>query len=82
MGKKRKNYPLRLPEELFAKLRRWADQEMRSVNAQIEYILNQAIKNRFGSASNDNETDATNSTGNDRKDDPENDSNSGATSQE
>ena len=40
----RKNYPLRLAPEVYDALRRWADDEMRSVNAQIEFILAKALR--------------------------------------
>ena len=40
----RKNYPLRLAPEVYEALRRWADDEMRSVNAQIEFILSKALR--------------------------------------
>lgn len=40
----RKNYPLRLAPEVYEALRRWADDEMRSVNAQIEFILSRALR--------------------------------------
>lgn len=41
----RKNYPLRIDPELFEALKRWADDELRSVNAQIEFLLASALKN-------------------------------------
>jgi len=34
-----KRYLLRLDPRLFDALRRWADDDLRSVNAQIEYLL-------------------------------------------
>ncbi|HEX6904904.1 MAG TPA: hypothetical protein VF789_34670 [Thermoanaerobaculia bacterium] len=40
----RKNYPLRLAPEVYEALRRWADDEMRSVNAQIEFLLSKALR--------------------------------------
>ena len=40
----RKNYPLRLDPDLYEALRRWADDEMRSVNAQIEFLLARALR--------------------------------------
>lgn len=49
MGKQRKNYPLRLSADLFEEIRRWAEQEMRSVNGQMEYILRQAVNARKNS---------------------------------
>ena len=44
----RKSFLLRLNEELYEELRRWAAAELRSVNGQIEYLLRQAIKERRG----------------------------------
>jgi hypothetical protein len=40
----RKNYPLRLDPALFEALRRWAEDELRSVNAQIEFLLTRALR--------------------------------------
>jgi hypothetical protein len=40
----RKNFPLRIDPELYAALRRWADDELRSVNAQIEFLLTRALR--------------------------------------
>ncbi|SMB80625.1 hypothetical protein [Deinococcus hopiensis] len=40
----RKNFPLRVNPELYAALERWASDELRSVNAQIEYLLTQSVK--------------------------------------
>jgi hypothetical protein len=34
-----KRFLLRLDPRLFAALRRWADDDLRSINAQIEYLL-------------------------------------------
>jgi hypothetical protein len=34
-----KRFLLRLDPRLFEALRRWADEELRSINAQIEYLL-------------------------------------------
>ncbi len=53
MAKQRKSFPLRISQDLYADLRGWADQEMRSVNAQIEFLLRQAVlkrKNASGKA--------------------------------
>jgi hypothetical protein len=43
---KRKAFPLRINEALYAELRSWADAEFRSVNAQIEFLLRQAVRER------------------------------------
>lgn len=40
----RKNFPLRISPELYAALERWAADDLRSVNAQIEYLLTRAVK--------------------------------------
>jgi hypothetical protein len=41
---KRKAFPLRISPELYAVLERWASDELRSVNAQIEYLLAEAAR--------------------------------------
>lgn len=40
---KRDSFLLRIPPELLDALRRWADDEFRSVNSQIEMILARAV---------------------------------------
>lgn len=40
----RKNFPLRIDPEIYEAIRRWAEAEMRSTNAQIEYLLNEALR--------------------------------------
>jgi hypothetical protein len=40
---KKKSYPLRISPDVLAAMQRWADDEIRSVNAQIEYVLRQAL---------------------------------------
>jgi hypothetical protein len=40
----RKNYPLRLDPEVYEALRVWAGDELRSVNAQIEFLLVRALR--------------------------------------
>lgn len=44
----RKSYLLRLPAELLDDLSGWAKDELRSLNAQIEYVLRDAIRKRSG----------------------------------
>ena len=48
MAKSTKAYLLRIPPELWDALNRWASDELRSVNAQIEYILREAVRKRRG----------------------------------
>lgn len=40
----RKQYLLRLPADLLDDLNRWAADELRSLNAQIEYLLREAVR--------------------------------------
>tara|TARA_B100001778_G_scaffold165659_1_gene136156 strand:+ start:719 stop:910 length:192 start_codon:yes stop_codon:yes gene_type:complete len=39
----RKQFPLRLSEDLYEALEKWAGDEFRSVNAQIEAVLSEAV---------------------------------------
>ena len=39
-----KRFLLRLNPRLFEALRRWADEDLRSINAQIEYLLTDAAR--------------------------------------
>jgi hypothetical protein len=39
----KKAFALRLDEAMLAALQRWADDEFRSVNGQIEYLLREAL---------------------------------------
>ena len=43
MGQK-KRFLLRLDEQLYEVLEKWSADELRSVNAQIEYLLVEAVK--------------------------------------
>lgn len=40
----KKNFALRIDEETFTAVEKWADDEFRSVNGQIEWILAEALK--------------------------------------
>jgi len=40
----KKAFPLRIDEANWDALRRWADDELRSVNAQIEYLLRESLR--------------------------------------
>jgi hypothetical protein len=44
--KSRKSFLLRIPPDLYAELEAWAQQELRSVNGQIEYLLQEAVTRR------------------------------------
>jgi hypothetical protein len=41
---KRKSFPLRIDPKLYEVLEKWAEDEIRSVNSQIEVILKEAAK--------------------------------------
>ncbi len=40
----RKQYPLRIDPEVWAAVERWAADDMRSANGQVEWILRQALR--------------------------------------
>jgi hypothetical protein len=40
----KKAYPLRINADVLAATQRWADDELRSINAQIEYVLREALR--------------------------------------
>lgn len=39
----KKSFPLRINEQVIAAMQRWADDDLRSVNAQIEFVLREAL---------------------------------------
>jgi hypothetical protein len=39
----KKAIPLRINEDIWKAMRRWSDDELRSLNAQIEYVLREAL---------------------------------------
>jgi len=40
----KKAYPLRISADVLNATQRWADDELRSLNAQIEYVLRDALR--------------------------------------
>lgn len=46
--KSRKSFPLRIDPALYEALEAWAQQEFRSVNGQIEFLLREAVSRRRG----------------------------------
>lgn len=42
----RKQVPLRISAKLYDELQKWAEDEFRSINGQIEYLLTDAVKRR------------------------------------
>jgi hypothetical protein len=49
-GGERKPFLLRLPPDLWKELEKWAADELRSVNGQMEYLLREAVAKRKSAA--------------------------------
>jgi hypothetical protein len=56
----KRSFLLRLPPELWEDIKRWADDELRSVNAQIEYLLREAVSRRKRSKDDDSRSSPRN----------------------
>ena len=41
---KRKSFALRIDPEMFKQIEKWADDEFRSVNGQIEWMISKSLK--------------------------------------
>ncbi len=59
----RKSFLLRLPADLFDDLQRWARDDLRSLNAQIEYVLREAMKRRGRAPRDDRHGNSTDDAG-------------------
>jgi len=46
MAEEKKQVPLRLNAKLYAALAAWAEDDFRSVNGQIEYLLTECVRQR------------------------------------
>ncbi len=46
MPEQKKQIPLRISAKLFAELSEWAEDDFRSLNGQIEYLLTECVKKR------------------------------------
>lgn len=46
MAESKKQIPLRLSAKLYAEISQWAENDFRSVNGQIEYLLTECVKQR------------------------------------
>jgi hypothetical protein len=40
----KKSYPLRINADVLQAMQRWSDDELRSLNAQIEYVLRESLR--------------------------------------
>jgi len=55
----KKQLLLRLSPELWEKINQWSQEEFRSVNGQIEYMLSEAVKKKYGKRGSGKETEKT-----------------------
>ena len=46
MAEEKKSVPLRLSPRLYAAIAAWAEDDFRSVNGQIEYLLSECVRQR------------------------------------
>ena len=53
----KKQVPLRLSSSLYAELMKWAEDDFRSVNGQIEYLLTECVKYRKKHGKDDKDGD-------------------------
>jgi hypothetical protein len=53
----RKSFLIRIDPKLYEQLNSWAQQEFRSVNGQIEFLLREAVRRRRGGAATANTSD-------------------------
>jgi len=60
----RKSFLLRMDPALWSDLEVWAQDDLRSVNGQIEYLLRQAVLRRKGQGTTNNVTSPTDSNSN------------------
>ena len=56
---KKKQIPLRLSKTLYDELARWAEEDFRSVNGQIEFLLTECIRKKRKEASKSEDTRPT-----------------------
>ena len=56
----KKQVPLRLSEALYNELVRWADDDFRSLNGQIEFLLTECVKKRKKNFSSSDKEDKDN----------------------
>ena len=54
---KRKQIALRLSPSLYNSLAKWAEDDFRSLNGQIEFLLHQAVQKREGKPKNEQENE-------------------------
>ena len=55
--KAKKQIPLRVSASLYNELAAWAEEDFRSINGQIEYLLTECVRKRKKNARRDEETE-------------------------
>jgi hypothetical protein len=58
-GESRKSFLLRIDPKLWSEIESWAQEELRSVNGQIEFLLKQAVNKRRGQQASTSTTEST-----------------------
>lgn len=53
---RKKQIPLRVSADLYKEIARWADDDFRSINGQIEYLLTECVRQRKKAGQNVPET--------------------------
>ena len=66
MAKKKQSFLFRTDPQVLEALRRWADDELRSTNAQLEYIVRRALRDAGRLSEPPKEKDTRNSSTKDR----------------
>lgn len=56
---KKKNIPLRLSTSLYEEILRWAEDDFRSINGQIEFLLTECVNKRKKNKAKDKKTENT-----------------------
>ena len=51
-GKAKKQVPLRLSQSLYNEIAQWAEDDFRSMNGQIEYLLTECVKKKKKNSKN------------------------------
>ena len=59
----KKAFPLRISNKLFEQIRSWAEQDLRSINGQIEYLLADAVRQHKRTVKSPTITDESESRG-------------------
>lgn len=57
--KEKKQIPLRLSKTLYDELSRWAEDDFRSLNGQIEYLLTECVRQRRKNIKSDEDENKT-----------------------